>query len=65
MLDYSRIDDVEIEGINHDDYPDYCDAYVSKAGYDDPKHGYRQLTDDELESLDADWVYRQVEKWIH
>ena len=65
MLDYSRIDDVEIEGINHDDYPDYCDAYVSRAGYDDPKHGYRQLTDDELESLDPDWVYGQVENWIH
>ncbi len=65
MIDYEKIDDVVIEGVDHGDSPDFCDAYVSKAGYDDPKHGYRQLTDDELESLDPDWVYGQVENWIH
>ena len=65
MLDYSKIDDVEIEGIDYSDSPDFCDAYISRAGYDDPKHGYRQLTDDELETLDVDWVHEQVESWIH
>jgi hypothetical protein len=65
MLDYSKIDDVEIEGIDYGDSPDFCDAYVSRARYDDPKHGYRQLTDDELESLDVDWVHEQVESWIY
>ena len=66
MLDYAKIDDVEIENINYDDYPDFSDAYVMKAMYDDPKTGeYRELTEDELESLDSDWVHEQVEDWIH
>ena len=67
MLDYSRIDDVEIEGIDYSDSPDFCDAYVASATYNDPKHGYRQLTEDELDelNLDSDWVLQQVESWIH
>ena len=61
MLDYSKIDDIEIGGIDVQDAPDFCDAYVARAMYDDPKNGYRELTDDELESLDTDWVHEQVE----
>ena len=65
-LDYEKIDDVEIENINHDDYPDFCDAYVARASYNDPKTGeYRELTEDELENLDGDWVHEQVHDWIH
>jgi hypothetical protein len=66
MLDYEEIDDVEIENINHDDYPDFSDAYVMRAMYNDPKTGeYRELTEDELESLDSGWVLEQVYDWIH
>ena len=67
MLDYSRIDDVEVEGIDYSDSPDFCDAYVAKATYNDPEHGYRQLTEGELDelNLDSDWVHEQVESWIH
>ena len=64
-LDYSRIDDVEVEGIDFNDAPDFCDAYIVSATYADPKHGYRQLTEDELQNLDADWVHEQVENWIY
>ena len=63
-LDYSKIDDVEIENINHDDYPDFSDAYVVSAMYDD-NGNYRPLTEDELESLDSDWVHEQIWDWIH
>ena len=66
MIDYEKIDDVEIENINYDDYPDFCDAYVMKAMYNDPKTGeYRELTEDELENLDSEWVSEQVHDWIH
>jgi len=61
MLDYEKIDDVEIENINHSDYPDFSDAYVLRASYNDPKTGeYRELTEDELENLDSGWVHEQV-----
>ena len=66
QLDYSRIDDVEVENINHDDYPDFCDAYIGRAMYNDPNTGeYRELTEHELENLDPTWVLEQVEDWIH
>ena len=64
-LDYKKIDDVVVEGINHSDAPDYCDAYIASAKYDDPAKGYRDLTENELESLDGEWVHGQVEEWIH
>jgi len=64
-LDYKKIDDVVVEGINHSDAPDYCDAYIASAKYDDPVKGYRDLTENELESLDSEWVHGQVEEWIH
>jgi len=66
MLDYDKIDDVVIENIDHGDCPDFCDAYVDKAMYNDPKTGeYRELTEDELENLDSDWVHEQVYDWIY
>ena len=64
-LDYKKIDDVAVENINHDDYPDFSDAYIASAKYDDPVKGYRDLTEDELESLDSSWVHDQVWDWIH
>ena len=65
-LDYNQIDDVVVDGINHDDYPDFSDAYIASAMYNDPITGeYRALTEDELASLDSSWVYEQVEDWIH
>jgi hypothetical protein len=63
-LDYSKIDDVVIENIDHNDYPDFCDAYVASAWYDD-NGNYRELTQSELENLDSEWVSEQVWDWIH
>ena len=40
--------DVEIDGIDSRDYPDFCDAYFSHAVYADT---LEHLTDDELEEL--------------
>ena len=38
------LDDIEIDGIDHHDYPDYCDAYVSNAYWKDTGE---ELTEDE------------------
>ena len=66
MLDYEKIDDVEIENIDNRDYPDFSDAYVMRAMYNDPKTGeYRELTENELANLDSDWVHEQVWDWVH
>lgn len=62
MLDKSKIDNIEFDGIDHSDYPDYCDAYISNAEYEG-----RELTDDELEWLNEDeqWVYDRLWEYLH
>ena len=30
-LDYSKIEDIELDGIDINDYPDLCDVYVTSA----------------------------------
>ena len=35
-LDYNKIDDVIVAGIDHSDAHDYSDAYIESAKYDDP-----------------------------
>jgi len=57
VLDYSLIDNVEIDGIDGRDYPDFCDAYIASADYGD-----REMTEDELDVLndDRDYVYEKV-----
>jgi hypothetical protein len=60
-MDYRKITDIEVSGIDPNDYPDFCDAHISSAYYED-----RPMTDDELDTLneDYDFVYEQILKHI-
>ena len=61
-LDYDKITDVEVDGIDHRDAPDYCDAFVCNASYEG-----REMTQEELEMLneDSEYVYECVMERIH
>ena len=61
-LDYSKIDNIEVDGIDYADYPDFCDAYIASADYDG-----REMTDEELDILndDGDFVYEAVQKHLY
>lgn len=48
-FEYKLFQDVTFEGIDHRDFPDYCDAFISSAIYDG-----RILSDDELDELNED-----------
>jgi hypothetical protein len=52
QLDYSKISNVEVAGIDYNDYPDFCDAYIMSAMY-----GEREMTDQELEVLSSDSAF--------
>jgi hypothetical protein len=62
-LDYTKIHDVEIDGIDHGDYPDYCDAYVDSATYEYEPGKFRELTDQELEQLNMDSGFVHEHVW--
>jgi hypothetical protein len=60
-MDYSKISNIEIDGINPKDYPDFADAYIVSADYDG-----EPMTEQQLNEInnDADFVYEQVIKFI-
>ena len=62
QLDYKLISDVEVEGIDHKDAPDYVDAFIASATYDG-----RDMTDEEIDMLndDSDYVYEAVINQIY
>jgi len=54
-LNYSLISNIEFKGINHMDYPDYCDAYIVSAEYDG-----EEMTQQQIEMIDADFFYEKL-----
>ena len=61
-IDYSKISNVEVDGIDTSDYPDFSDAFISYAEYDG-----EEMSEEMLEELNQDgsYVYEQVEKYIY
>tara|TARA_B110000967_G_scaffold1009_1_gene1053 strand:+ start:178 stop:363 length:186 start_codon:yes stop_codon:yes gene_type:complete len=48
-MDYKKIYNIEIDGIDTKDYPDFCDAYISSADYDGVP-----MNDEQLDELNED-----------
>ena len=61
-LDYTKISNIEFDGIDHRDYPDYCDAYIASADYDG-----EPMTDEQLEEIgeDRDFVYESLMNYLY
>jgi hypothetical protein len=61
VMDYKKIDNIEIDGIDTKDYPDFCDAYISSADYDGVP-----MTDEQLNELneDRDYVYGYIMDYL-
>lgn len=57
-LDYSKIEIVEIDGIDHKDYPKYCDAYISEATVDGV-----EATDAQLDEMNDNSQFRYEAVW--
>jgi hypothetical protein len=60
-MDYKLIDNIQVEGIDTNDYPDFCDAFIASADYDG-----KSMTDEQLEELneDSDFVYECVQNHL-
>ena len=52
-MDYKKIDNIEIDGINTKDYPDFCDAYIVSADYDG-----KPMTDEQLDEINDDGQFQ-------
>lgn len=48
-MNYELIDDIELDGIDFADYPDFCDAFIIGAEYKG-----KPMTEEQLEDLNND-----------
>ena len=62
-IDYNKIEVLEVSDINHYDYPEYCDAYISEAEYNGKPMNSKML--DEINDNHPDFVYQQVWTFIN
>lgn len=54
-LDTAKISNASIADVDFNDHPNYVDAYLDSADYED-----RKMTEEEL-----DWVKDNCLEWIH
>jgi len=61
-MDYRLITNIEVDGIDTRDYPDFCDAYITSADYNGTP-----MTDEQLEEInqDSQFVYDAVIKHLY
>lgn len=60
-MELDKISNIELGGIDTNDYPDFCDAFIESAEYDGV-----ELTDEELDELNcnSEFVYDCVLKHL-
>lgn len=60
-MNYKLIDNIEVDGVDTKDYPDFCDAYILSADYDG-----KPMTEDQLNEIneDSDFVYDCIVNFI-
>ena len=60
-MDYKKIDNIEVEGIETTDYPDFCDAFISYADYNGV-----EMTEEQLDEINenSDFVYECVTDFL-
>ena len=61
-IDYKKIDNIEVDGIDTKDYPDFSNAYIVSADYDGVP-----MTDQQLDEIneDGDFQYECIMNDIH
>ena len=52
-MDYKKIDNIEVDGIDTKDYPDFCDAYIVSADYDGIP-----MTEEQLDEINDDGQFQ-------
>ena len=62
-IDFKKVEVLEVSDINHYDYPEYCDAYISEANYNG-----NPMSDDMLDEINdnhPDFVHTKVWEFIY
>lgn len=57
-MNLSKITNIEIEGIDTKDYPDFCDAFIASADYNGKPMTEKQL--DDINDSHSEFVHEKV-----
>jgi hypothetical protein len=57
-IDFKLIDNVVVDGIDYNDYPDFCDAFIAEADYDGKPMSQEMI--DDLNENYTDFVLESV-----
>ena len=57
-IDIDTLVDIELDGVDMRDYPDFCDAYIESASFSDGT----PLTDSQLETLNNT---QEAQIWVN
>ncbi len=63
IIDLSLVDNILVDGIDWNDYPDFCDAFISSADYNGNEMSEELI--DKLNDEYPDFVYEQVVNAIY
>lgn len=61
-MNIKKIENIDFEGIDFKDAPDFCDAFISSADYNG-----LEMTDEQLENINynSDFVHEELYKFIY
>lgn len=61
-IDFAKIENVVVEGIDMSDYPKFCDAYIAECDIDGVP-----ATEEELDAINAnyDFLFGEIHNAIH
>jgi len=51
-IDFKQVDNIELDGVDPKDYPDFCDAFIASCDYKG-----REATDEELDAINEQCDY--------
>jgi hypothetical protein len=62
MIDFNKIHNIDFDGVDHSDYPDYCDAYILSCEIDGI-----EATEEQLNEInnDRDFVYEKLFNYLN
>ncbi len=51
-IDFNQVDEIEIDGVDTKDYPDFCDAVITRCDYKG-----KEATEEELDAINEQCDY--------
>lgn len=61
-MDTTKINNIEFEGIDYKDAPDFCDAFISSADYQG-----KEMTEEQLNDINEnrDFVHEELYNYLY